>query len=85
MKRLLLIVALLAAAVGINAQDTLRVAPVADSIDEVGIGRWRPAHDTVYLFHTDTVTLLRVDSVYIVRTDTVIKRVADTAALSALR
>lgn len=85
MKRLLLIVALLSAAVAINAQDTLHVAPVADTIDEVGIGRWRPAHDTVYLLRTDTVTILRVDSVYIVRTDTIIKRVADTAALSALR
>ena len=67
MKRLLLIVALLSAAFAINAQDTLHVAPVADTIDEVGIGRWRPAHDTVYLLRTDTVTVLRVDSVYIVR------------------
>ena len=54
----------------LNAQDTIPVASV---------------HDTVYLLHTDTLTLLRVDSVYIIRTDTVIKRVADTAALSALR
>lgn len=93
MKRLLLIATLLAAALGLNAQDTLRVAPVADSIEEVGIGQWLPVHDTVYMLQRDTVTLLQkdtvtlhhVDSVYIVRTDTVIKRVADTAALSALR
>ena len=44
-----------------------------------------PIHDTVYLLRTDTVTLMRIDSVYIIHTDTVIKRVADTAALSALR
>ncbi len=54
----------------LSAQDTIPFVPV---------------HDTVYLLHTDTLTLLRVDSVYIIRTDTVIKRVADTAALSALR
>jgi len=41
--------------------------------------------DTVYLLRTDTLTVIRVDSVYIIRTDTIIKRVADTAALSALR
>ena len=69
MKRFLLIVLLLMG-LRLNAQDTISVVPV---------------HDTVYLLHTDTLTLLRVDSVYIIRTDTVIKRVADTAALSALR
>lgn len=85
MKRFLLIVSLLLAGLALRAQDTLSVVPVADSIEEAGTGRWLPVRDTVYLFRTDTLTLLRVDSVYIIRTDTVIKRVADTAALSALR
>lgn len=43
------------------------------------------APDTVYLVRTDTLTVLRVDSVYIVRTDTVIRRIADTAALTAMK
>ena len=45
--------------------------------------------DTVYLYRTDTVTVTRTlyhtDTVYVLHTDTVIRRVADTAALSALR
>lgn len=69
----------------LNAQDTLQVVPIADSVTEAGVGQWQPVHDTVYLWKTDTLTVLRVDSVYIIHTDTVIKRVADTAALSALR
>ena len=85
MKRLLLIAAILTTTLVLNAQDTLRTAPLADSIVEVGVGQWLPVHDTVYLIHKDTVTLHHVDSVYIVRTDTIIKRVADTAALSAMR
>ncbi len=84
MKRLLLIVMLLMG-LQLNAQDTLHVSPIADSLADFSVGHWMPQHDTIYLFHTDTVTLLRVDSVYIIRTDTVVKRVADTAALSALR
>ncbi len=74
-------------------------AQVIDTIAETGVGEWekdtvalsgskawfKPTVDTVYLLHTDTVTLLRIDSVYILRTDTIVKRVADTAALSALR
>lgn len=84
MKRLLLILMLLIG-LQLNAQDTLHVAPIADSLSDSGIGHWGPVHDTVYILHTDTLTLLRVDSVYIIRTDTIIKRVADTAALSALR
>ena len=84
MKRLLLIVMLLMG-LQLSAQDTLHVAPIADSLSDSGIGHWGPVHDTVYILHTDTLTLLRVDSVYIIRTDTIIKRVADTAALSALR
>lgn len=85
MKKLLLIALTLFPLLQLRAQDTLHVEPVADTIVESGIGRWMPQHDTVYLIHTDTVTMLRVDSVYIIRTDTVVKRVADTAALSALR
>ena len=84
MKRLLLIVMLLMG-LQLSAQDTLHVSPIADSLADLGVGQWGPVHDTVYLMHTDTLTILRVDSVYIIRTDTVIKRVADTAALSALR
>ncbi|MCR5588086.1 MAG: hypothetical protein K6F72_00540 [Bacteroidales bacterium] len=84
MKRLLLI-ALLLVGLQLKAQDTLQVVPVTDSISETGAGMWQPQHDTVYLWKTDTMTVLRVDSVYIIHTDTVIKRVADTAALSALR
>lgn len=84
MKRLLLIVMLLMG-LQLSAQDTLHVAPIADSLSDSGIGHWGPVHDTVYILHTDTLTMLRVDSVYIIRTDTIIKRVADTAALSALR
>ena len=84
MKRLLLI-ALLLVGLQLKAQDTLQVVPVTDSIGETGAGMWQPQHDTVYLWKTDTMTVLRVDSVYIIHTDTVIKRVADTAALSALR
>lgn len=84
MKRLLLI-ALLFMGLQLKAQDTLQVAPVTDSIAEAGVGMWQPVHDTVYLWKTDTLTLLRVDSVYLIHTDTVVKRVADTAALSALR
>lgn len=91
MKHLLLAILLM---LGFAAQ-----AQVIDTIAEAGVGEWvkdtswfsndaalRTRNtDTVYLLRTDTVTLLRVDSVYIIRTDTVIKRVADTAALSALR
>ena len=88
MKRLLLI-ALLLLPLSLKAQ-------VADSIEEVGVGTWQqlllpPAPDTIIIhrtdtvFLTDTLTVLRVDSVYILRTDTVIQRVADTAALSALK
>ena len=91
MKRLLLAILLM---LGFAAQ-----AQVIDTIAEAGVGEWvkdtswfsndaalRTRNtDTVYLLRTDTITLLRVDSVYIIRTDTVVKRVADTAALSALR
>lgn len=80
MKRLLTLL-LLAAGLGAYAQ----VPTVHDSITDEGVGAWEPQHDTVYLLRTDTVTLLRIDSVYIIHTDTVVKRVADTAALSALR
>ncbi|MBR4505585.1 MAG: hypothetical protein IKP21_02290 [Bacteroidales bacterium] len=78
MKKLLLIALLLVAWLPLKAQ-------VIDTITEVGVGTWEPRHDTVYMHHTDTLTVYRVDSVYILRTDTVVKRVADTAALSALR
>ena len=83
MKRLL-IALFVALGTGLCAQ----VPVMADTLVEVGVGTWEdlsPVHDTVYLLRTDTVTQLRVDSVYIIRTDTVVKRVADTAALSALR
>lgn len=85
MKRLLLFVLLLAT-VGASAQ-------VIDTITDAGTGVWLSGEtsakslqpDTIYLYRTDTLTVYRVDSVYIIRTDTVVKRVADTAALSALR
>lgn len=80
MKRLLLIVLLLLP-LGLSAQ-------VIDTIAEIGVGEWSDAPvktDTVYLLRTDTLTLIRVDSVYIIRTDTIVKRVADTAALSAMK
>lgn len=91
MKRLLQIL-LLVLPLSLSAQ-------VIDTIEEAGVGEWlpnppaqpdetpfkTPVHDTVYLLKTDTVTLLRVDSVYILRTDTVVKRIADTAALSAMK
>jgi hypothetical protein len=60
-------------------------AQVIDTITEVGVGRWEPQHDTVFLHRTDTLTVYRVDSVYVLRTDTVTVRVADTAALSAMK
>ena len=86
MKRLLLTVLLLLP-LAVTAQ-------VADTVEEVGIGQWELAptatlpvvvSDTVVIIRTDTITVLRVDSVYILRTDTVIQRVADTAALSAMK
>lgn len=85
MKQLLLITLALLALAPLRAQDTLHVAPVADTATEADVAKRLPQHDTVFLFRTDTVTLLRVDTAYIIRTDTLIKRVADTAALSALR
>lgn len=95
MKRLLTLLTVLALGSWAFAQ----VPVVHDTITEEGVGEWEPAvetsslpatfaapiHDTVYLLHTDTVTMLRVDSVYIIRTDTIVKRVADTAALSAMK
>ena len=83
MKRLLLI-ALLLLPLGVKAQ-------VIDTVEEVGIGVWSDEvdlsdkNDTVFIYRTDTLTVLRIDSVYILRTDTVIQRVADTAALSAMK
>lgn len=84
--RRLLFIALLLASVCTSAQ-------VIDTISEAGTGEWSPTEtstkssppDTVYLYRTDTLTVYRVDSVYILHTDTIVKRVADTAALSALR
>ncbi len=78
MKRLLLIASLFVAWLPLKAQ-------VIDTITEVGVGRWEPRHDTVFLHRTDTLTVYRVDSVYVLRTDTVTVRVADTAALSAMK
>ena len=75
MKRLLLIVCLL---VGLSAS-----AQVADSVKDVGVGRWEP--DTVYVLRTDTVRLYRTDTVRVYHTDTIVRREADTAALKALQ
>lgn len=94
MKRLLTILLILLP-IAVSAQ----VPVVNDTIVEVGVGEWAPTnpanqdamvrpttiHDTVYLLHTDTLTVIRVDSVYIIRTDTIVKRIADTAALSAMK
>ena len=80
MKRLSILI-LLALSLGAMAQ----VPVTEDTIAEVGVGTWEPQHDTVYLLRTDTVTVIHVDSVYIIRTDTVVKRIADTAALSAMK
>lgn len=91
MKRLLLL-ALLLWPLAISAQ-------VIDTITDAGVGEWddlsaspgapvqsaTTVHDTVYLIRTDTLTVVRVDSVYIIRTDTVVRRIADTAALSAMK
>ena len=91
MKRLLLL-ALLLWPLAISAQ-------VIDTITDAGVGEWddlsaspgapvqsaATVHDTVYLIRTDTLTVVRVDSVYIIRTDTVVRRIADTAALSAMK
>ena len=94
MKRLLLIALLLLpcwlgaqiadtiAEVGVGEWEDFRVIDTAAQHDAAA----RPTvHDTVYLLRTDTLTVLRVDSVYIIRTDTIVKRVADTAALSAMK
>lgn len=78
MKRLSLIALLLLGTMAVRGQ-------VADTVVEAGVGTWVPQRDTVYLVRTDTLTVFRTDSVYIIRTDTVTVRVADTAALSALR
>ena len=80
MKRLLIVILL---ALGLNA--AAQVPVIKDTIAETGVGTWEPVHDTVYLLKTDTLTVIHVDSVYIIRTDTIVKRVADTAALSAMK
>ncbi len=97
MKKLLFI-ALLLLPLGLTAQVTDSIPEVG--IHEVEYDKKPPqmpivvmaprtdtvfVSDTVYLLKTDTLTVYRTDSVYILRTDTVVKRVADTAALSALR
>ena len=85
MKHLLTILLLALTPLALQAQDTLRVFPAAtEPLEEVGPGTWMLT-DTVVVYRTDTVTLYRTDSVYILRTDTVVQRVADTAALSAMK
>ena len=85
MKRLLLIMLLLLP-LRLLAQDTVATLPrVSDTLVDAGVGLWEPQHDTIYLLRTDTLTVTRFDSVYIIRTDTVTVRVADTAALSAMK
>jgi len=41
--------------------------------------------DTITVRVTDTLTVIQVDTLFIIRTDTLIRRVADTAALSAMK
>ena len=75
-------------------------AQVVDSINDSGVGQWlgvpdksapSAITDTVFVISidtvhiTDTLTVLRTDTLYILRTDTVVQRVADTAALSAMK
>ena len=82
MKRLTAILLLLVASLTAWAQDTVVVSlpPVPDTVY-----LYRTDTVTHTVFRTDTVTQYRVDSVYILRVDTLIQRVADTAALSAMK
>ncbi|MBR4773195.1 MAG: hypothetical protein IK010_02050 [Bacteroidales bacterium] len=79
MKKLLIILLLLP--LGMKAQEPI------DSIQSIDtmVSMAPPEPDTVYILRTDTVVRYHTDSVYILRVDTVVQRVADTAALSAMK
>ena len=83
MRRLLPILLLLLP-LGLKAQEPIDSIEFIDTMVSMK-STPLPERDTVYVLHTDTVVRYRTDSVYIFRTDTIVKRVADTAALSALR
>ena len=82
MRRLTLILLLLGACLWGRAQDTVVVSlpPVPDTVY-----LYRTDTVTRTVFHTDTVVRYHTDSIYILRVDTVIQRIADTAALSAMK
>ena len=84
MKRLLLIALPLLLCLPLRAQDTLRVAPVADSVVDAGAGEWEPTEAAPQLLEVralsraatpaspvhDTVYILRTDTLRLYRTDT---------------
>ena len=72
MKRLLLIALPLLLCLPLRAQDTLRMAPVADSVADAGVGEWGNATPVVAapLSHAATLASPVPDTVYILRTDT---------------
>ena len=84
MKRLLLIALPLLLCLPLRAQDTLRVAPVADSVVDAGAGEWEPSEAAPQLLEVralsraatpalpvhDTVYILRTDTLRLYRTDT---------------
>jgi len=84
MKRLLLIALPLLLCLPLRAQDTLRVAPVADSVVDAGAGEWEPSEAAPQLLEVralsrgatlaspvpDTVYVLRTDTLRLYRTDT---------------
>ena len=84
MKRLLLIALPLLLCLPLRAQDTLRVAPVADSVVDAGAGEWEPSETAPQLLEVralsraatpaspvhDTVYILRTDTLRLYRTDT---------------
>ena len=96
-RRVLLLVLILAFHVAASAQviDTVEDVGIGrwetEGFTSGSVDTDSPKVDTVVVFRTDTLritdtlTVLRIDSVYILRTDTVIQRVADTAALSAMK
>ncbi|MBO7101649.1 MAG: hypothetical protein J6V98_06460 [Bacteroidales bacterium] len=79
MKKLLIILLLLP--LGMKAQEPI------DSIQSIDtmVSMAPPEPDTVYILRTDTVVRYHTDSIYILRVDTVVQRIADTAALSAMK
>jgi hypothetical protein len=76
MKRLLLIALPLLLCLPLRAQDTLRVAPVADSVADAGAGEWEPPAATPQVLETQALSRVTAqvspvhDTVYVLRTDT---------------